>query len=160
MRKTKTLDEWVSFILDDIKKVKNNNIQGRCWEYQESKNRLGYGRFKFGGKKELLVHRVIYEHFNGKIKKGLFVCHKCDNPPCCNPKHLYAGTPQDNMNDMISRGRSNQPSGEKAYGAKFSNKVIEEIRNSSDPYLKIMKKYKISKGHISGTTNGTTRLLA
>lgn len=51
------------------------------------------------------VHKVVWEVHFGPVPKGLVVRHSCDNPPCCNPDHLLIGTQQDNVNDMIERGR-------------------------------------------------------
>lgn len=75
-----------------------------CWEWTGARLPWGYGRMQKNGH---LVgsHCVAYELAYGSVPKGYFVLHKCDNPPCCNPSHLFLGTNQDNMNDMISKGR-------------------------------------------------------
>jgi hypothetical protein len=66
---------------------------------------MGYGRLK-SGRTVLLASRVSFELSNGPIPAGLDVLHSCDNPPCVNPAHLHAGTEQDNMREMVERGRA------------------------------------------------------
>lgn len=75
-----------------------------CWEWQGARLPKGYGRIGIDGSVQL-VHRVMYTLDQGQIPEGLHVLHSCDNPPCCNPGHLRAGTPSDNMLDAVERGR-------------------------------------------------------
>jgi hypothetical protein len=77
-----------------------------CWEWQKSRDR--YGVMKVRGK-ACKVHRVAWEWFVGPIPEGLFVLHKCDNPSCCNPNHLFLGTQKDNMQDCAAKGRGFVP---------------------------------------------------
>lgn len=82
-----------------------------CWEWGSSRNKKGYGQFTLYDRKSFNVkaHRMAWEVTNGKIPDGLFVCHHCDNPPCCNPAHLFVGTNSDNMKDASSKGRLRLP---------------------------------------------------
>jgi hypothetical protein len=73
---------------------------GQCWIWIAGKYAQGYGQYR--GKK---AHRVAYEFSVGPIPKGKMVLHKCDNPACVNPNHLFIGTAQDNMDDKMSKGR-------------------------------------------------------
>lgn len=79
-----------------------------CWIFKKL-NAEGYGRINKRINKEkkvFLAHRFSYEHHIGPISNGLLVCHKCDNPRCVNPKHLFLGTTLDNTRDMIAKGRA------------------------------------------------------
>ena len=74
-----------------------------CWEFVGA-NRLGYGRI-WTGERVADVHRLAWELTSGPIPPGMVVCHKCDNPPCFNPDHLFVGTQGDNLRDMAAKGR-------------------------------------------------------
>jgi hypothetical protein len=77
-----------------------------CWAWRGYRW-LGYGRVNVG-KMPRLAHRVAFELFHGPIPDGLCVCHRCDNPQCCNPGHLFLGTLTDNNRDMTEKGRHHQ----------------------------------------------------
>lgn len=83
---------------------------GDCWEWQGIRQRQGYGRVR-RDKKLVYAHRLAYELTYGPIPDGLLVCHHCDNPPCCNPAHLFLGTNADNMRDCAEKRRHFTPDG-------------------------------------------------
>lgn len=80
-----------------------------CWLWLGGTIAKGYGQMGAGraGDGTKLVHRVAWEAANGPIPAGAHVLHQCDNPPCCNPAHLFLGTNGDNVADMYRKGRGN-----------------------------------------------------
>jgi hypothetical protein len=81
-----------------------------CWEWQGRRDEDGYGRLsvRVPGA-PISSHRASWAIHFGPIPPGLFVLHTCDNPPCCNPKHLWLGTNADNMRDSFAKGRKTSP---------------------------------------------------
>jgi hypothetical protein len=107
------------------------NIGGTdaCWDWQGCKNRKGYGGFSVHRKRQL-AHRIAYHIQFGAIPCGMCVLHKCDNPACCNPSHLFLGNRADNNTDMIRKARHNI--GEKNGSAKLKRDDVLRIRRLYD----------------------------
>lgn len=84
---------------------------GDCHIWTALRSRGGYGQLTLGRGIVTKAHRVAYLLYNGPIPDGAWVLHKCDNPPCCNPDHLWLGDAKDNARDRESKGRGNQPKG-------------------------------------------------
>ena len=100
-----------------------------CWPWTGTQNAsLGYGQIGRGGMGAGMAyaHRVSYELANGAIPDGMCVLHRCDNPPCVNPAHLYLGTIADNNRDAKAKGRT--ALGERNGQAKLTDEQVREIR--------------------------------
>ncbi len=103
-------------------------------------------------RKTKLAHRVSWEQKFGKIPNGMHVLHKCDNPSCINPDHLFLGTHKQNMDDMVSKNRNAK--GNTLPQTKLSPKSINEIRSSNLTGRELAKKFSISEGNISMIKSG------
>ena len=107
-------------------------IKNECWEWQGQLNNHGYAFASWGQaeeKKKTVLHRVAYAIWIEEVPRGLCVLHKCDNPKCINPEHLYLGTKKDNTRDIKNRNRFNPARGEKCGMSKLKSEEILEIRD-------------------------------
>lgn len=120
-----------------------------CWLWSGATNRDGYGR-RGTGYGDNLAHRHAWKLTNGPIPPGLCVLHKCDNPLCCNPSHLFLGTHQDNHLDMVRKDR--QVKGVRHGLTKLTAKLVEQIRHEYIPYKcstpTLASKYDVSQSTI------------
>lgn len=98
-----------------------------CWTWLGPRNDHGYGRWRYSGKK-WNAHRVAWIFSIGLIPVGLHVLHRCDNPACVNPKHLWLGTHQDNVDDRERKGRNRPPQGERNSKHVLTNSDVIAIR--------------------------------
>ena len=117
-----------------------------CMLWIGSKRDRGYGMFEYLPQKNIRAHRFSYELHYGDFPKELFVCHKCDNPSCVAPEHLFLGTHQENMNDMSRKKRGNI--GERHGLSKLTNDQVIEIKikiKNGDKNVKLAKEYKVSR---------------
>lgn len=100
----------------------------QCWPWRGARTPNGYGRIGIDGSRVDIASRVSWRLNYGPIPDGMCVCHRCDNPGCVNPRHLFLGTRRDNIVDMYSKGRGNRPFGEKHVCARFTPQEVADIR--------------------------------
>ncbi len=106
-------------------------IGSPCWIWIGGVDRKGYGRISVDSRRQF-VHRVAWRVAFGPIAPGLGVLHRCDNPPCFNPSHMFLGTDADNVRDMIAKGRNGQPKGAAHPRARLAEEDVRLIRDAYD----------------------------
>ena len=119
-----------------------------CWEWSGGKVR-GYGNLRLRPLGTYLATRVMYYLATGKQPGPLCVCHKCDNPGCCNPAHFFLGTLTDNAVDMWTKGRGTAPRGVDQSLSKLTEEQVLEIRASNATPTTLAPKYGMTPSAIS-----------
>lgn len=127
-------------------KIKQGN-ENECWEWTgaviNEKRKMFYGSAFVCGH-TFRAHRLAYRLYNGMFDESLFICHKCDNPKCCNPGHLFLGTAKDNYYDCMGKGRNTR--GDKHGGSLLKEIDVKNIRKEfelGDTKKELSKKYKV-----------------
>lgn len=139
---------------DFWERVDSSKGEDECWEWQGGRSSRGYGKLSYDGK-DVRAHRLVYKLIYGTSPDA--VCHKCDNPPCCNPKHLFAGTNGSNNSDRKRKGRSNNLKGEEHFHAKLtSNQVlyIREAHNNGVSQAELGRKFGLQRSSIGQIVRG------
>lgn len=146
-------------VIRRLGKYIQKNISNGCWEWTGSKTKDGYGKSWFRGK-TIRAHRLSFlSHKKEEIPEGYLILHKCDNPICINPDHLFCGTPSENTIDMYKKGRGVNNRGENCGTSKLNKKEIEEIKKqwlSGESQGIIAKRYKITQSNVSRIVNEKT----
>lgn len=109
--------------------------EGDCWLWLAARNNMGYGQIRIA-RRTVLAHRTSYELFVGAVPTGLCVLHRCDNPRCINPSHLFLGTMRDNTQDMCKKGRA---------------------RNGSEGQTHCLRGHPLMGDNLAKTTDGSRR---
>lgn len=139
---------------------KNDAVYPQCWVWTGAKNR-GYGIFQATTlqPRTRRANRLAYQLWVGPIPKGLQVQHKCDNPACCNPQHLFLGTAAQNSRQMVGLGRA--ATGIKHGMAKLTAQQVSDIRvfcTQGLQYRAIAARFGISESHVRNIDRRRRRL--
>lgn len=114
--------------LDDVLARCDKRGPDECWPWTGGAiGNHGYGTIRFRGV-DTTAPRAVMLAIHGSIQKGMIVCHKCDNPPCCNPAHLFLGTYKDNAQDMLQKGRGNHVGGSKLKYCRAGLHLLDETQ--------------------------------
>jgi hypothetical protein len=137
-----------------------------CWEWTGARSTRGYGELAMPGSRPAKAHKMAWEAVNGPVPDGLWVLHHCDNPPCCNPAHLYVGTHVDNMRDMRERGRhwsrvnpERIIRGERCGAAKLTEDQVREIHRmkaNGEPSVSLALRFGVTKTTVNMILRGRT----
>lgn len=129
-----------------------NKLPSGCWEYTRARDKWGYGDVQFLGK-HVQAHRLAWRLLRSEPGE-MDVLHKCNNPPCCNPDHLYLGDDFDNSRDRVEAGR--QPSGVAVHSCKLTPEQVIEIRRLKGTTAQriIAEKYGVSQTAIGAIFRG------
>lgn len=129
-----------------------------CWIWLSGASDLGYGRIQFNGR-TIGAHRASYILSRGlsSLPSEIHICHKCDNPSCINPDHLFAGTAKDNMQDCLRKGRQ-KPSfirGEQCHASVLNAEQVSAIKSDATrTHAAIAREYGVSRITVSRIRNG------
>ena len=128
-----------------------------CWEWTANKIN-GYGRIGLtSSRKAIFAHRLRYEIHYGPVPDGMFVLHKCDNPGCVRPDHLFLGTKADNNRDRAQKGRSRPVKGESHGRSKITSQDVRRMRQlykSGRTPASLGREFGISAAQASGIVRG------
>lgn len=128
-----------------------------CWEWQATRGHHGYGAFKAGAGMVRATHYAM-EWDGRKLAPGQQALHSCDNPPCVNPAHLFAGNPKVNAEDRLAKGRQHDMAGEKHPSHRLTNQQVDALREeyaySGSASAVLAARYGISRTHLYEIVRG------
>jgi hypothetical protein len=139
----------------DALKARTKIADNGCMEWTGSTISDGYGMMKVSGK-SMLAHRFSYTQAFGEIPEGQLVLHRCDNPSCVNPDHLFLGTDQDNVSDMFAKGRGRKAKGSGHGRTNLTEDQVRSIRADPRKLRDIAADYGLGKsavGYIKSRVN-------
>lgn len=146
--------------MTDEQRLSRYTVVGECWEWSGWRLPSGYGTLRLRNRgprgRTVMAHRLAYETWVGPIPQGQQVCHRCDNPPCIRPDHLWLGTQHDNLMDMVAKGRDAKVKPRRRFhGIKITE---EQAREAIDRYQAGERATEIAAA--LGVTAGYIRMLS
>lgn len=138
--------------------------EGSCWVWTGAVDSRGYGRLAIDCSarpiKYMSAHRFSHTLWFGPIPEGMLICHRCDNPPCCNPAHLFPGTQADNMRDMAQKGRGGTGgvAGSRHHNARLTEADVIQIRerlSTHESVTSVADAWSVSRQTVSAIKHGT-----
>lgn len=142
-----------------MSKVSINPTLG-CWDWIGARGRDGYGILRVQKNKTQRAHRISFEVHIGPIPDGMCICHKCDNPLCINPEHLFLGTNAENTHDRTAKGRSARQYGASNGSVKIADDAVAAIRAAEKRWgvnTRLAAQYGVSKTLVSLIRAGKRR---
>jgi len=135
----------------------NKGAPDECWEWRGKRDKNGYGQVGWKGR-STRAHRVALSLVDGGWDNPLGVLHECDNPPCCNPSHLWRGSNNDNMRDKMEKNRQSRKGarGERSGSAKLTSEQVREIRSSPLSGAALARQYGVARNYIFAIKNRLT----
>lgn len=132
-----------------------------CWEWTGRRSPAGYGMLKLpGARVSTSATRAAWVITFGSIQNDLHVCHKCDNPPCVRPEHLFLGTAKENHRDCLSKGRRNSPKGEQHWNTKLTadqaREIFQRAQAGGESRRSIARAFSVAPATVRRIANGMT----
>lgn len=112
-------------------------------------NKRGYGHIKIDGR-QWAIHRFVWTMHHGLIPSGMYICHRCDMPPCINIDHLFVGTPTENVHDMMAKGRSRSLIGSGHQNSILTEEKVAAIRCAKGTQAEIAERFGVHEATVWG----------
>ena len=142
--------------MTDEQRLSKHIVFGECWEWSGWRLPSGYGTLRLRNRgqrgKTMLAHRLAYETWVGPIPEGADVLHRCDNPPCIRPEHLFHGTQATNAADMAAKGRGATTHRENRHLTDDDRREIIRRRDAGEGRAAVARAFSVTESYVSMLT--------